>query len=91
MSSPRPEAPCVRAIFRTISLQLLLAKPCQSGARSRAVNTAAECTTMGKGDKQHGNREAKKPKADKKVAPPASTFLKPQPDTRKPGAKPASK
>ena len=24
---------------------------------------------MGKGDKQHGNREAKKPKADKKAAP----------------------
>jgi hypothetical protein len=46
---------------------------------------------MGKGDKQHGNREAKKPKADKKVAPAASTFLKTQPDARKPGAKPSSK
>jgi hypothetical protein len=46
---------------------------------------------MGKGDKQHGNREAKKPKADKKVAPASPTFLKPQPDARKPGAKPASK
>jgi hypothetical protein len=46
---------------------------------------------MGKGDKQHGNREAKKPKADNKVAPPASTFLKPQGDARKPGAKPSAK
>jgi hypothetical protein len=46
---------------------------------------------MGKGDKQHGNREAKKPKADKKAAPATSTFLNPQPDTRKPGAKPSSK
>lgn len=46
---------------------------------------------MGKGDKQHGNREAKKPKADKKVVAPASTFLKPQADARKPGGKPASK
>ncbi len=45
---------------------------------------------MGKGDKQHGNREAKKPKADKKLAPvAASTFSKPQPDARKPAAKPA--
>jgi hypothetical protein len=46
---------------------------------------------MGKGDKQHGNREAKKPKADKKVAPAASTFLKPQPGAGKPAAKPPSK
>jgi hypothetical protein len=46
---------------------------------------------MGKGDKQHGNREAKKPKADKKVAPVSSTFLKPQPETRKSGAKSSSK
>jgi hypothetical protein len=46
---------------------------------------------MGKGDKQRGNREAKKPKADKKTAPASSTFLKPQPDVRKPGAKPAPK
>ena len=44
---------------------------------------------MGKGDKQHGNREAKKPKADKKVAPIASTILKPQADPRKPGGKPS--
>ena len=43
---------------------------------------------MGKGDKQHGNREAKKPKADKKVAATSTTTLKPQ-DDRKPGAKPA--
>lgn len=46
---------------------------------------------MGKGDKQHGNREAKKPKADKKVAPASSSVLRPQADTRKPGAKPPSK
>jgi hypothetical protein len=48
-------------------------------------------TIMGKGDKQHGNREAKKPKADKKAAPAGSTFLKPQAEVRKPGGKPASK
>ena len=46
---------------------------------------------MSKGNKQHGNREAKKPTADKKVAPIASTFLKPQADLRKPGAKPSAK
>ncbi len=46
---------------------------------------------MGKGDKQHGNREAKKPKADKKAAPAAASFLKPQADARKPAAKPAAK
>jgi len=44
---------------------------------------------MGKGDKQHGNREAKKPKADKKVAPATAGFLKPQADARKPVGKPA--
>ncbi len=38
---------------------------------------------MGKGDKQHGNREAKKPKADKKLAPAPETSLKPQPAARK--------
>jgi hypothetical protein len=46
---------------------------------------------MGKGDNQRGNREAKKPKADKnkpKPAPASSTFIKPQDDARKPG-KPA--
>jgi hypothetical protein len=46
---------------------------------------------MGKGDKQHGNREAKKPKAEKKTAPVASTFIKPQGDARKPGGKPPAK
>jgi hypothetical protein len=46
---------------------------------------------MSKGNKQHGNREAKKPKADKKVAPVSSTFLGPQADARKPGVKPPSK
>ena len=44
---------------------------------------------MGKGDKQRGNREAKKPKADKKVAPLPATFLKPQGEARKPAGKPA--
>jgi hypothetical protein len=48
-------------------------------------------TIMGKGDKQHGSREAKKPKADKKAAPASASFLKPQADARKPGGKPASK
>jgi hypothetical protein len=46
---------------------------------------------MGKGDKRRGNREAKKPKADKKVTPSGSTFLRPQADVPKPGAKPPSK
>jgi hypothetical protein len=46
---------------------------------------------MGKGNKQHGNREAKKPKADMKVAPVSSTFLKPRAEARKPGAKPPAK
>jgi hypothetical protein len=46
---------------------------------------------MGKGNKQRGNREAKKPKADKKVAPVRSTFLRPQADIPKPGAKSPSK
>ena len=45
---------------------------------------------MSKGDKQRGNREAKKPKADKKAVPVSATFLKPQGEDRKPG-KPASK
>lgn len=45
---------------------------------------------MGKGDNQKGNREAKKPKADKKLAPLAASFIKPA-DVRKPGAKPAAK
>ncbi len=40
---------------------------------------------MGKGDKQHGSREAKKPKADKKLAPLPNTTLKPQDEPRKPG------
>ena len=46
---------------------------------------------MAKGNKQRGNREAKKPKADKKLAPGTSTFLRPQTDGPKPGAKPPSK
>ncbi len=44
---------------------------------------------MGKGDKQRGNREAKKPKADKKLAPVPTSFLKPQGEVRKPAGKPA--
>nr|WP_294506931.1 hypothetical protein [uncultured Rhodopila sp.] len=71
--------------------RLLLAFRCRKGALSGAGTSGTGVTTMGKGDKQHGNREAKKPKADKKIAPPASTFLKPQPDTHKPGAKPSAK
>lgn len=46
---------------------------------------------MGKGDHQRSNREAKKPKADKKLAPLATPFLKPQPDLRKPASKPPAK
>ena len=46
---------------------------------------------MGKGDKQHGNREAKKPKADKKAAPAAASALKAAPDQRKPGGKAPAK
>ena len=46
---------------------------------------------MGKGNKQRGNREAKKPKADKKIAPVSSTFLRPQVDARKAGRKVAVK
>jgi hypothetical protein len=46
---------------------------------------------MGKGNKQRGNREAKKPKADKQVAQISSTFLRPQVDAPKPGAKSPSK
>jgi len=43
---------------------------------------------MGKGDKQRSNREPKKPKANKKAAP-AASLLKPQPEARKPAAKPS--
>jgi hypothetical protein len=46
---------------------------------------------MGKGNKQRGNREAKKPKANKTVAPVSTTFLKPQADAHKPVTKPSSK
>jgi hypothetical protein len=67
---------------------------------SRAARSQADCgrqhdsrvnAIMGKGNKQRGNREAKKPKADKKVAPVSATFLGPQTDARKPGGKPPSK
>lgn len=44
---------------------------------------------MGKGNKQTGSREAKKPKADKKVVAPSSTFLRPQGETKAPPGKPA--
>jgi hypothetical protein len=46
---------------------------------------------MGKGDKQHGNREAKKPKADKKIAPLPASYLKQEPTATKQGGKPAGK
>ena len=46
---------------------------------------------MGKGDKQHGNREPKKPKANKKAAPATAGFLKPQATTAKGETKPPSK
>ncbi len=42
---------------------------------------------MGKGDKQHGSREAKKPKADKKLAPLSTSILKPQDEPGKLGGK----
>ncbi len=45
---------------------------------------------MGKGDKQHGNREAKKPKANKKLTPASTTFLKTG-EAAKPPAKPSGK
>ncbi len=46
---------------------------------------------MGKGDKQHGNREAKKPKANKKLAPASATFLKTGSETPKTPAKSSGK
>jgi hypothetical protein len=46
---------------------------------------------MGKGDKQHGNREAKKPKADKTLAKLPANFLKPEPVAGKPSGKPGGK
>ena len=45
---------------------------------------------MAKGQKR-STRELKKPKADKKVAPVSSTFLKPQADARKPVSKPSER
>jgi hypothetical protein len=46
---------------------------------------------MSKGDKQHGNREAKKPKADKKAAPLSALPPRTVEDARKQGAKPPAK
>ena len=48
---------------------------------------------MAKGNKQRGNREAKKPKADKKLAPVTLDlpYIRPQADGPKPGAKSPSK
>ena len=43
---------------------------------------------MAKGQ-MRSNREAKKPKADKKLAPLPQSILKPQAAPAKPGAKPA--
>jgi hypothetical protein len=59
--------------------------------RAPADKKTTRTTPMGKGDKQHGNREAKKPKADKKLAPLPASFLKPEAQVRKPGAKPPAK
>jgi hypothetical protein len=42
---------------------------------------------IGKGNKQPGNREAKELKADKKVTPVRSTFLRPQADAQKAGSR----
>ncbi len=46
---------------------------------------------MGKGDKQHGNREAKKPKANKKLAPASAALPKVGSGPVKPPAKSAGK
>jgi hypothetical protein len=46
---------------------------------------------MRKGNKQHGNREAKKPKANKTVVPMSATSRNPQLDARKAVAKLSSK
>jgi hypothetical protein len=46
---------------------------------------------MSKGNKQHGSREAKKPKARKPAVPAPATFLKPQPDPNKPATKTPTK
>jgi hypothetical protein len=45
---------------------------------------------MAKG-RSHRNREEKKPKAEKKLPPPAATFLRPAPVARKPTAKDAAR
>ena len=45
---------------------------------------------MAKGDNQKSNRETKKPKADKKLAPPAGGTTKPQ-DIVKPAGKGSGK
>jgi hypothetical protein len=42
-------------------------------------------------NRDKGRREAKKPKADKKPAATASTFLRPQPVSAKPTAKDAAR
>jgi hypothetical protein len=54
------------------------------GAQSRTGKTI-----MGKGNKQTGSREAKKPKADKKVIAPSASFLRPQGDGKAPLPKPS--
>jgi len=42
-------------------------------------------------DRNRGNREAKKPKADKKLAKAGSTFLRPQPAAPQPAKKESAK
>lgn len=60
-------------------------------SRVATGSTTVRRTMMGKGNKQGGNREAKTPKDDKEVGPVSSTFLRPQADAGRPGAKPSSK
>ena len=61
-----------------------------AGPRAADGRTSGR-SIVSKGDKQHGNREPKKPKANKKAAPARSTFLKPQDGAAKPAVKPPSK
>ena len=66
------------------------APSCLHNQQAACLNDSSkEITIMGKGDKQHGNREAKKPKANKKLAPAGAGFLKQQDAPAKPAGKPA--
>ena len=60
-----------------------------SGARAHVAGTHnARRWVMAKG-KDKGGREKKKPKADKKPAAAATTFMRPMPVGSKPSSKPA--